>query len=61
MLHTPFKPTPAKQAGNTDHQATPPAKIRDASRKDWPGPRWPFCAMRGPDGRISVPLPLNEN
>lgn len=60
MLHAPLKPTPAKQAGNTNSQM-PPAKIRDASRKDWPGPRWPFCAMRGPDGRISVPLPLNEN
>lgn len=60
MLHAPLKPTPAKQAGNTNNQ-TPPVKIRDASRKDWPGPRWPFCVTRGPDGRISVPLPLNEN
>lgn len=60
MLHTPLKPTPATPTG-TSNQATPPVNIRDASRKDWPGPRWPFCVTRGPDGRMSVPLPLNEH
>lgn len=56
MLHTPNKPAAPAGAGN---QAATPARIRDATRENWPGPRWPFCAMRGPDGRISVPLPLN--
>lgn len=60
MLHSPLKPTPAKDVAGINSQ-TPPAKIRDVSRKDWPGPRWPFCVTRGPDGRMSVPLPLNEN
>ena len=53
MLHSPLK-----QTGN---QATPPAKIRDASRKDWPGPRWPFVVVQNDDGSVSIPLPLNEH
>lgn len=28
---------------------------RDASRKDWPGPRCPFACAHG-----GIPLPLNE-
>ena len=59
MLHTPLKPTPAKDAAGTGNQAATPARIRDATRENWPGPRWPFCVTRGPDGRMSVPLPLN--
>lgn len=61
MLHHKLPQPTEKHEFPYEAPPVPPAKIRDATRKDWPGPRWPFCAMRGPDGRISVPLPLNEN